>query len=267
MYWMFSPPRDMLAEELWTLQESESLVVGDGFYARALASALGAFSLSLGYRQRGALGPTVRSKTWEGLNRAFLVVPERMSVAETLWHHQSLWHRVQILSPFGDQHDLAVVFIIPGHAPMAFDLALASGLSLSVSELPSNGHAIWRRSGTLRQLLDLTGRIVLKDLLLINARREKDLRRLALRRLMFAVKRDDHAGVRDAARVVLDVFGQSLYILDCYCRHPHHHSYGNLVRRWLHAGMAPLASKEWLNEGRERLPIWLDAELQLGAKW
>ena len=111
----------------------------------------------------------------ESLARAILVVSEGMSAGEAIQCHRAAWDWVEELSSGRDQHELAFLFILPEDSSQEFEDALAVGLGVPRIDPASTGHAVWRRTGSLSELLDVLTGIRPMDLLPLRARRGWEL--------------------------------------------------------------------------------------------
>jgi len=244
----------------WQYAPPESLVAGDGPYAAALASVLGAAVIPLedlrakpeskddgGYPQ-----------VLESLVRVFLVVPESMSAAGALHCHQSIWEWVGLLAPARDQHELAFIFILPADVSEGFEDALAAGLGIPQVDPATTGLAVWWRSGSLSELLSLLAGIRPMDLLPLRARRAADAKHAALAKLL-AWAANDSMAVREAARGVLAAFSGCEYLLDVFCRPPCHQN-GNLLRSWLKKSETETVTHDGWMEERKQLAAWLEQD-------
>ena len=242
----------------WLVNRAETLLSGEGPYAAALATVLGTVPIPLEHLKTGpeANNDGGFPQVLEGLVRAILVVPESMSAADALEYHQAVWAWVGKLAPAGDQHELAFIFILPPDAPKVFDDALAAGFGITKIEPATTGHAVWRCSGSLTELLGLLAAIRPMDLIPIRAHRAADAKHAALAKLRATFVTDNAAAVRAAAREVLAAFSGCEYLLDVFCRPPSH-QHGNLLRNWLNATAADLVtSKEWM-VGTKQVAGWL----------
>lgn len=245
----------------WRCDPPESLVAGDGPYAVALALVVGAEAIRLEDLRAGPEPNDAGGypQVFENLTRAFLVVPESMSAAEVLRCHQAVWEWFIKLAPGGDQHELAFVFILPPDASKGLEDALAAGLGIARIVTATTGHAVWRRSGSLLELLDLLASIRPMDLLLLRARRTADIKHAAIAKLLAAAAKADSIAIREAARKVWDAFSGREYLLDVFCRPPSHRN-GNLLRSWLKKTVTETATQEgWLEE-RKQLAAWLEQD-------
>lgn len=231
--------------ENWLSSPPESLVLGSGPYASALAFVLEAGLLDCETLEAGPAENDGYPQVLEKLERILLVVGNGMPAADALRHHRAAWEWVGKLSPAGDQHELAFLFVLPPDASQALEESLAVGLGIPEFDPKSTGHAVWRMSGSLESLLSgLAGTRPL-DLPPLRARQAADVARVALRKLQQAA--DSHS-MREAARAVLSVFSGREYHLDLFCRPPSHR-HGNLLRGWLHTVVTSEVTPGSLEEG------------------
>jgi hypothetical protein len=236
----------------------ETLVVGDGCYAKVLAACLEAGVLSL---QELSADSSVCfdngfPRVLENLKRAILVVSNSMAPADALRCHGSVWNWVERLSSAGDQHDLEFLFILPSEDFSHYEDALALGLGVDRIDPATTCHAVWRRSGSLAELLVVLSKIQPTDLLVLRARQRSDIKRRALKKLHQSLVQDDPLVTGTAAREALAVFAGQEYNFDIFCRPPSHEN-GNLLRRWLNVGVTNPVTPEWQAEGRKHLAEWL----------
>ncbi len=246
----------------WQYNPPESVVVGCGSYSAALASILGTVPLPFDELHAGPEPDTDGSYECllENLKHVLLVVSNEMAAAETLRCHQSLWRWVEKLSSAGCQHDLAFLFVLLENTSEQYEHALAIGLSVPAIHPPTTGHAVWRRSGSLPELLDLVAATQSMDLLQLTARRAVDIKRLALARLQSAVGRDDLNDLQGAVQAVFQTFRGNEYEFDLFCRPPSHRN-GNLLRRWLTVAVTGTVTQDWWTTGKSQLTSWLDERL------
>jgi len=242
----------------WQLVPPESVVVGAGPYTAALASILGTVGIPF---DRFHAGPVPNAgggypRVLDSVRQALLVAPEDMAPGETLRCHQAVWGWIEKLSSAGDQHELRFLFILPGSVSAEYEEALAVGLCVPEIDPATTGHAVWRRSGGLFELLELIAATRPTDLVRLKARRSADRKRLALANLRVAVMDDDVAAICAAVRAVMDAFKGKEYHLDLFCRPPSHR-HGNLLRGWLNAGVTGPVTQHWCTTGRGQLAGWL----------
>ena len=233
-----------------------SLVAGDGPYARALASIFGTACLPVD-NLKAPLNPNDDGgydRVLAELRRVFLVISDRMSVAEALQYHEAIWEWVQKLARAGDQHDLAFLFILPVDSSKAFEEGLAMGLSVSEIDPAATGHAVWRRSGALIDLIDLAASIYPKDFVLLRNRRATDIKRAALARLRASVQKGDSC--EKSAAAVLAAFAGHEYYLDLFCKPPSHR-HGNLFRKWLREAVTIPVTPHHHTDAVRDIATWL----------
>lgn len=242
----------------WLNDPPESLVVGEGPYAKALAMILDA--ASLGLDDIGA-GPDANEdggypRVLESLRRVLLVVPASMSPGDALRGHESVWNWVGKLTSLGDQHEIAFVFVIPSQAPESYERSLALGLGLPSIEPPNAGCAVWRQSGSLCDLVSLLAQIVPADLLPLRARRAADARHAALSSLKEAALAGNPNTACRAAERVLALFRGREHDLDIFCRPPCHR-HGNLLRAWLANAVTGSVTPDWWEANGRDVVKWL----------
>lgn len=242
----------------WRYAPPETLVAGDGPYAVALATVLGTEGISLGQLQSG---PEAEDggrfpQVLESLARAILVVSESMSAAEAIQCHRAAWDWIERLSSAGDQHELAFLFMLPEDTSQGFEDALAVGLGVPRIDPASTGHAVWRRTGSLSELLDVLTGIRPMDLLPLRARRAADTKHTTMAGLRATLAQDNPTTVSEAARQVLAAFSGQDYLLDLFCRAPSHR-HGNLLRGWLNAAVTYPVTPEGWKVARKQLAAWL----------
>ena len=242
----------------WQHDPPECFVVGDGPCAASLAFVLGTVSISLTELRAG---PS-RSKSggfprvFERLRRVLLVVSDAMSASEALQCHQRIWEWVEKLSSEGEQHDLAFVFVLPPGVEQRYEANLAAGLIVPWLDPEATGHAVWRRSDSLMELLDVIKRTHPADAVSMRARRASDSRQIALSQLRNALSQTDPNLGKDAATAVRAVFGGQEYHLDLFCRPPAHQN-GNRLREWLNDTVTGAVTPEQWAEQRLRIVDWL----------
>ncbi|MBE0541751.1 MAG: hypothetical protein IH623_10235 [Verrucomicrobia bacterium] len=242
----------------WFADKPETLLTGDGLYALALSSVLGAAALPLRQLQAGPEANNDRGypQVLDRLSRAILAVSGSMSAADALECHQAVWDWVGKLSPAGDQHELAFIFVLPAHASKEFETALAAGFGLPRIDPGNTGHAVWRRSGSFTDLLELLASVPPMDLVPLWAHRAADAKHASLASLRTAAAVRDENTLREAVRAVVAAFSGCEYLLDIFCRPPSHRN-GNLLRSWLKAaGTESVTPQEWM-DGTKQLAEWL----------
>jgi hypothetical protein len=243
----------------WQCHPPEAIVAGDGSYTTVLAGVLGAAVLPLDGLHAGP-EPNPDGgypRVLDSLKRVFLVVQEDMSATDALRCHRAVWDWVEKLSSAKVEQNLAFIFVLPEHAAMDYEDALAVGLSVPAIDAATTGHAVWRRSGTLPELINLVAAIQPQDLVRLLARRKNDGKRLALGKLRIAAAQDDPVATRAAAQAVLDAFHLAKVHLDLFCRPPEH-AHGHCLRRWLDACVTDPVTPDWCETGRTQLAVWLD---------
>ncbi len=241
----------------WRYAPPESLVVGKGAYAAALASVFKAEAITFENLRDGLkwINDSSYPQVLSDLARVFLVMSGSMSAADALQCHEAVWDWVGRLAPAGDQHELVFVFILTSDESKEFEDALAVGLSIAEIDPATTGHAVWRSSGALTELVCLLASVQPMDLLPLRARRTSDVKYATLERLRATVSRSDATAVRDAAREVLVAFSGSEYLLDVFCRPPSHR-HGNLLRKWLTVTVTESVTQHWMEEAKQ-LTGWL----------
>jgi hypothetical protein len=242
----------------WQLEPPKVLIAGDGPYAVALASVFGTVSIQLAHLRAGP-SPTSGGRypcVFDDLKLVLLVVPEMMPAAEALRCHQDVWKWVEKLSSVGEHHELAFLFILPPSAPQIYEESLAVGLMVAEIDPIKSGHAVWRRSGSLGELLRLAGRTRPVDAVGLRRRRLSDFRYIALTRLRNVATEDDPIPIREAAMAVLTAFQGQEYHLDLFCRPPHHQN-GSLFRTWLNAAVTVDVTHQWWADQRGKIAGWL----------
>lgn len=246
----------------WLTSPPESLVVGDEPYAAALGAVLGTEAVHWDHLQ---LGPQADQdgrypQVLQNLLRVLLVVPGSISTAQALRSHELIWRWVAKLAPDGDQHELAFLFVLPPNTSNGFEDALAAGLSLVRIVPATTGHAVWRRSASIQELIETLKSIHPMDLLPLKARRAADVKHSALAKLREATAQREFWAAREAAREVLAAFSGREYLLDVFCAPPSHQN-GNLLRGWLRKAVTEAVSPgTWLTQ-RQQVAALLDREL------
>jgi hypothetical protein len=218
----------------WLAEPPRSLVVGDGAYAAALAMITGSEFITIDALNEGP-EPNERGgypRVLNAVERVFLVVGGNQSAAEALRCHESLWSWMGKMTLAGDQHELAIVFIVPAGDAARITAALVAGLGLAGVDPVTAGHAFIPMDTPLVELLAATIRIKPMDLPPLRARQAADTAHTALRGLRRALKAGGFFEIREAASRVLAVFDGQDYLLDLFCR-PSSHRHGNLLRNWL----------------------------------
>lgn len=242
--WLHSPPR--------------SLVVGDGAYARVLAFALGSnqFSaknlLAKPAAMTGRGHPLVLAK----LERVCLVASNTQGAPELIRWHKGMWDWVGRLSRNGDEHDLAIVFILPDTHGAALVQSLRTDLALSGSELREHGHDICFMTDSLAFIATSIGAVRPMDFAALAARRRADVRHAAIDRLRATLTQSDYGVYQEAVQAVATAFKGAEYQLDLFCRAPAHRN-GNALRQWLAASVTGQVTPEQWRDQRSAIAGWL----------
>jgi hypothetical protein len=241
----------------WLEEPPAILVVGEGAYASALAQILEAAHVE---SNKLLAGPEPNeagaySQVLGALERVFLVAGINNSATDLLRAHDALWDWVEKLSPDADQHELAILFVIPAGTSGNLPAALAVGLGLERFEPSIAGHAVVSMEDPLDHLLQAACSLQPLDLPPVRARQASDLRHATLRALAVAeTPHDRHI----AAKKVMEAFQGREYLLDLFCRPPSHRN-GNQLRTWLNgivtgrvtpynkSAESPL---DWLNDSK-----------------
>jgi hypothetical protein len=217
----------------WLSAPPTTLVIGHGPYARALgiilgAACLGSEDLLTGPAPNDAGGfPRVLAE----LERVFIVAGTSDNPSESLRVHTALWEWVMKLSPNGEQHELAIVFILPPNDGCRTVESITIGLGLTGVDPTEAGHAFVLMNASLEAVLTQVGRVRPMDLPPFRSRQAADVRHAAL-----LAMRSTESGesLVDAAKRVIEVFRGQEYLLDLFCRPPSHRN-GNQLRDWLNA--------------------------------
>lgn len=239
----------------WLSDPPYTLVVGDGAYAAALAVVFGASLIEpetlLTVPEEPDQGglPLVLTE----LERVIFVLGARLSTAESLGWHEALWRWVERLSPKGDEHDIAVLFILPDVTCDSLGAALAVGLGLQTIEPATTGHGIARMSDSLHSICTILAAIQPMDLPPLRARKRADERHSALHALRAAETAKE---LRMSAQRVAEAFQRHEYLLDLFCRPPGHPN-GNFFREWLHEAVSGAISFEKIDDAKSSLATWL----------
>lgn len=242
----------------WQYDSTESLVVGDGAYAKALAFVFGTVYIPIetlsddSVLYEGDSYPLVL----ENLKRVLFTIPLSMPPADAIRCHRSVWKWVEKLSPLADQHDLVFVFVLPPDAAAGYEGDLALGLGIQDVAPKTVGIAFWRSSGSLRELLDVMEQVQPMDLPPLRARQTGDARHVVLAHLRKAVQGNDSGAVQRLAQEVLIVFSEHEYHLDLFCNQPSHQN-GNQLRQWLHRIVTESVTPEVWGAGRKCIDDWL----------
>lgn len=241
----------------WQYSPPTTLVVGDGPCAAALAVIFGTIPLSLDALLDGPRPDEDGRfrRVFEDLKRVLIVVGDGMSAAEVIQCHQAVWHWVVTVSSKKEEHRLSIIFVLPD-AASAYAHGIAVGLSLAEIDPATTGHALWYRSGSLVELVDVAARTIPVDLVPLRNRLDRDVKYAALAQLRAAITADDSSGVVSAARKVLAEFSDHEYQLDVFCSPPSHR-HGNLLRNWLRATVTDSVTPEYYTNARREIATWL----------
>ena len=240
--------------ESWQFEPLETLVIGEGPYARSLALVLRAGRISpeqilvgIEVPQEGGV-PQVLG----GLKSAVFIAGASQSAADILGCHAALWRWIERLSPEREQHELAILFILPpsaGHVPAE---SLAIGLGCEKFD-PESGHAIARMGDSLESLCRALSAIRPCDLPPLRARQASNTRHKAIHQLIEAGSPNDFA---QAARNVAECFRGQEYHLDLFCKPPSHRN-GNQFRQWLRHTVTEGVTPDDLAKAMADLAKWL----------
>ena len=245
----------------WLDYPPETMVIGDGPYAKALAFVLGTVPIThetLLAEPTECLGGYPR--VFEDLKRCFLVVPESMAAAEALRCHEFVWHWVELLSSVHEMHELLFIFVIPHQSSSSYEESLAFGLATTLRETDRPGFSTWNSSGPLAELIDLATKTTPIDLQTHRARLRGDTRRIALLNLHAALLMGDELNIEKTFKDVNVLFqGQEVH-LDLFCCPPSHRN-GNLFRTWLASGVTEGVTPDWCETGKHGLQEWLRDDL------
>lgn len=242
--WLHSPPR--------------SLVVGDGAYARALAFVLGSdqFSpknlLAKPAAMTGQGHPLVLAK----LERVCLVASSTNGAPELIRWHKGIWNWVGRLSRNGDEHDLAIIFILPDKHGSDLVQSLRTDLALSESELREHGHDICFMTDSLASIATSISAVRPMDFATLAGRRRADVRHAAIDRLRATLSQSDYGVYQEAVQAVAAAFRGAEYQLDLFCQPPAHRN-GNALRQWLGASVTGQVTPEQWRDQRSTIAGWL----------
>jgi hypothetical protein len=242
----------------WQYDSTESFVVGDGPYAKTLAFVFSTVCVSAEKLsdQAGFYEGDSYPLVLENLKRVLFTIPPGMPTADAIRCHRRVWKWVEKLSPFGDQHDLVFVFVLPPDAAAGYEGDLALGLGIQDVDPKTVGIAFWRSSGSLRELLDVLEQVRPMDLPPLRARQTADARHVVLAHLRKAVQGSDLGALQRLAQEVLTVFSEHEYHLDLFCNPPSHQN-GNQLRQWLHRIVTESVTPEVWETGRKYIDDWL----------
>ena len=240
--------------ESWLSDPPETLIIGDGPYAQALGLILGAVVLDVDDLIKGA------GETGEGglplvlsdLRRAIIVAGASESASDLLRCHEAIWRWIEKLSPEGEQHEIATLFVLPPSSADAFSESLAVGMGMENlnSEL---GVGFARMGDSLESLCRAASAIHPSDLPPLRALQARNARHRAIRQLLQA---DTPGALSQAARNVSECFHGMEYHLDLFCQAPSHRN-GNLMRQWLRTAVTEAVTPEFSKTARINLAEWL----------
>jgi hypothetical protein len=249
--------------DAWRSSPPHLLVLGEGAYARALAQVLAAACIR---PDEIAAEPAPNevggyTKVLGSLERVILVAGAGDTAADLLRWHEAVWQWIEKLSPEGDQHDVAILFVLADASGSSLADGLALGLGLEKIDPATTGHGIARMSDSLETLCTTLAAIRPMDLPPLRARRAANERHQALEMLKHAASLNEPATLRVAAERVQVAFTGQEYNLDLFCRPPSHRN-GNLLRGWLNrivtggvtpydAGESVVGPLEWLTEAKK----------------
>jgi len=243
----------------WLSEPPRLLVVGSGPYANCLAQVLGAAQLALecleGGPKRNEGGGYPR--VFDHLETVFLIIPAAIAPAEALWQHHWVWDWIEKLTLGKEFHEVAIIFVLGAGVPASFDNALATSLAVVVVDSAICGHAIWRSSGKLPDLLKLSHQSIRKDFQALRNRRSLNVQGKSLRALAEAALSDADSKVWSSAiNAVADAFrnGNNYLNLDLFCVPPCHQN-GHLFRQWLHAAVTEPVTPDIKRRARELISL------------
>ncbi len=253
-------PATMPLPKTWRASPPHLLVLGEGAYAHALAQILTASFLrpediSADPAPNEGGGYT---KVLVNLEAVILVAGTGDAASDLLRWHESVWRWIEKLSHEGDQHDVAILFVLADASGSSLADGLALGLGLEKIDPATTGHGIARMSDSLETLCASLVAIRPMDLPPLRARRAANERHQALEMLKHAASLNEPTALHAAAERVQVAFEGCEYHLDLFCRSPSHRN-GNLLRGWLNrivtGGVTPYDAGEsvvgplgWLTE-------------------
>lgn len=241
----------------WLCEPPITLTVGEGSYAAALAFVLGsvlidASALVFGCQENsGEPAPLVL----RNLEKVVLVGGVGDSSADLLARHKDVWRWIEKLSPEGEQHDVAILFVLPLSSSSSLGKSLGVGLGLEKFD-PESGHGIARMGDSLETLCRVLSAIRPCDLPPLRARQAGNIRHKAIRQLAVANDREE---LNQAARNVAACFAGEEYHLDMFCRPPSHRN-GNHLRQWLRDAVTAGVTPESLKLIKTNLAEWIRTE-------
>lgn len=241
----------------WLSEPPEVLVIGDGAYSGALSLVLGAGGIGPTefLAGPGEPGDTGYPQVLRGLERAIIVAGAAQSASDILRCHAALWRWIEKLSPDGEQHEVAILFVLPPSSGDTMAESLAVGLGLEKFDAES-GNGIARMGDSLESLCQALWAIRRCDLPPLRARQAGNIRHKAIRQLAVANDREE---LNQAARNVAACFAGEEYHLDMFCRPPSHRN-GNHFRQWLRDAVTAGVTPESLKLIKTNLAEWIRTE-------
>lgn len=218
----------------WLVEHPRNLLIGDGPYALALGQVLGATCVGL---DDLLFGPTMHDEggfpqLLGSLEGVILVAGVGDTAADLLRWHEVVWQWIEKLSPEGDQHDVAILFVLADASGSSIADGLALGLGLEKIDPATNGHGFARMGDTLETLCTTLAAIHPMDLPPLRARKAANQRYQALEELKHAASLNEPTALHAAVEWVRSAFEGCEYHLDLFCRPPNHRN-GNQLRTWL----------------------------------
>lgn len=227
--WVTSRVRDE-----WLSDPPIMLAVGEGSYAAALAFVLGSVLID-------ASGPFTGSQenyeqpvplVLRNLEQVILVAGAGNTASDLLRWHEAVWQWIEKLSPEGDEHDVAILFVLADASGSSLADGLAFGLGLEKIDPTTTGHGIARMSDSLDTLCTTLGAIRPMDLPPLRARRAANARHQALEELKDAASLNEPTALHASVEGVRIAFEGCEYHLDLFCQAPQHAN-GNRLRSLL----------------------------------
>lgn len=244
---------DPIIESL--LAHPHDLVIGCGCFSRTLACVLGAVRIEPECLLTGhhKLNEQSTPLVLRDLERVTLVCGQGDSSADLLNWHEAVWRWIECFSPERDQHEIAVLFILPDVTSDSLGATLAAGLGLQAIDPATSGHGIVRMSDSLHSICTVLAAIQPMDLPPLRARKKADVRHAALHALRAAETAEE---LRVSAQRVALAFQEREYLLDLFCRPPGHRN-GNLFRAWLREAARGGISFGKIEDAKTSLATWL----------
>jgi len=237
-------------------ESPETLIVGDGPFALALALILNAGHI--GFESLMAAPAPLASGAFplvlDSLQRVFLVAGTHHCIADLLTARAGVWGWVERLSVEREYHPVAVIFVLRPETGEGFISSLALALGLDEFDQPSSGHSVVRMGDPLKKMLTTADRTARRDAVTHQSRLKADRRYRALMRLRTVGVDDtgDSESMRIVAASVLEVFFEREYDLDLFCCPPSHPN-GNVVRKLLNKAVTGSVTQEEWEELLEKL--------------